>query len=105
MVAATMDHVATTPRLPPPHPREDHGTRPHPVQQDLLVGAWAASQDGNGLVIEPWAYPDAEELVEQGWLEQRVEDATGEPCWFWTRRADLALNISDLMHSHEGRDN
>jgi hypothetical protein len=75
-----------------------------PIQQDLLVAGWATARDGNGLVIEDWAYPDAHELAEQGWLERRFEP-DGEMSWWWTPAAETALDISALLRSHEGREN
>jgi hypothetical protein len=75
-----------------------------PVQLDLLAAAWATSRDGNGLVIEAHAYPDAHDLAEAGWLERRFLP-DGELGWFWSHRAELALDMNALMQSVEGREN
>ena len=41
------------------------------TQQEILVNAYLLAREGNGQVIEDWAYPDAHELAEAGWLERR----------------------------------
>lgn len=76
-----------------------------PEQLDLLMAAWATSRDGNGIVIEPWAFPAADDLAERGWLERRFVTDTGEMCWFWTGAAETAFDLNDLLTSHEGRQN
>jgi hypothetical protein len=74
------------------------------TQFDLLTAAWATSRDGNGIVIENDAYPDAHELAEHGWLERRFMP-DGEMAWFWTPAAETALDMNQLMQSTQGRDN
>jgi hypothetical protein len=75
------------------------------VQQDLLVAAWATGRDGNGIVIEDHAYPDAHELAEAGWLSRRFVGPGDEMSWFWTPQAETALDMNALMNSAEGREN
>lgn len=67
------------------------------VQQDLLIAAWATARDGNGIVIEDHAYPDAHDLAELGWLERRFEP-DGEMSWWWTQQAETALETSALTN-------
>ena len=55
-------------------------------KQEILVNAWLLAREGKGQVLEDWAEPDAEQLADAGWLERRTVDATGDTCWFWTRR-------------------
>jgi len=74
------------------------------TQLDLLTAAWATSRDGNGIVIEDHAYPDAHELAEQGWLKRRFEEG-GKMSWWWTPAADQAFEYGALMNSAEGREN
>jgi hypothetical protein len=74
------------------------------TQMDLLTAAWATARDGNGVVIENWAYPDADRLAEAGWLERRFTQ-DGELAWFWTEAAETAFDYGDLMQSAEGRQN
>ena len=64
-------------------------------QKDILYRAWLLARDGNGQVSESWAYPDAHELAEQGWLERRIED-NGELSWWWTSQAETALELGAL---------
>jgi hypothetical protein len=56
-------------------------------------------------VLEPGAQPDAEELCQAGWLERRTVDANGDIAWFWTAEAEMALDVSALNRSAEGREN
>jgi hypothetical protein len=55
------------------------------TQREILFNAWLFARDGNGQVIEDWAYPDAHELAEMGWLERRFEP-DGEMSWGGRRR-------------------
>jgi hypothetical protein len=75
-----------------------------PTQLDILTAAWAASRDGNGIVITTDAYPDAHELAEHGWLERRFEP-DGEMSWWWTLTAETALDLNRLLQSAEGSQN
>ena len=43
----------------------------------------------------PWAYPDAHELAEAGWLERRSEP-DGPSSWWWTPQAEAALDMTGL---------
>ncbi len=62
-------------------------------QQEILTNAWLLTPKGQ--VLEPWAYPDAHELAEQGWLERRFEP-DGEMSWWWTPQAETALDMNAL---------
>ena len=75
------------------------------TQQDILVRAWLLAREGKGQVLEDWAETDAQRLSDAGWLEQRTVDASGDTAWFWTREAEMALDVSALNESVEGRDN
>jgi hypothetical protein len=74
-------------------------------QQDILFRAWLLAPEGKGQVLEDWAEPDAQALSEAGWLERRTVEATGDIAWFWTRQAEMALDVNALTESVEGRDN
>jgi hypothetical protein len=76
-----------------------------PTQLDIFTAAWATARDGNGIVLEHDAYPDPHDLAEHGWLERRFEDTTGELCWFWTRQAETALDMNNLLQAAKGREN
>ena len=65
------------------------------TQAEILVNAWALSSRGSGQVLEPWAYPDAVELADAGWLERRSED-DGPSTWWWTPAAEAALDMKAL---------
>lgn len=65
------------------------------TQLDLLVGAWATSRDGNGVVLEDHAIPDAHDLCEGGWLERYFRG--DQLCWRWSRQAEAALDVSRLL--------
>jgi hypothetical protein len=67
-------------------------------QLTILYRAWVLSHNRAGQVLEPWAYPDAHDLAEQGWLERRFEP-DGELSWWWTREAETALDLSALRRS------
>ena len=74
------------------------------TQAEILVNAWALSSKGCGQVLEAWAYPDAVELADAGWLERRSED-DGPSTWWWTPEAEAALDMNTLTASVEGRQN
>jgi hypothetical protein len=74
------------------------------TQAEILVNAWALSSRGCGQVLMPWAYPDAIELAEAGWLERRSED-DGPSTWWWTPEAEAALDLNALTESVKGREN
>jgi hypothetical protein len=74
------------------------------TQAEILVNAWLLSKKGCGQVLMPWAYPDAHELAEAGWLERRRED-DGPSTWWWTPAAEAALDLNALTQSVEGREN
>ena len=69
------------------------------AQQDILFRAWALAREGKGQVLEDWAEPDAQQLADAGWLEQRTVDATGDTCWFWTEQAETALDLNALRRT------
>jgi hypothetical protein len=72
----------------------------------VAYNAWAAAQDGGGVVIdEPGLYPAAHELAEEGWLERRFVTSPGEMSWWCTSAAETALDLNALMGSAEGRQN
>jgi hypothetical protein len=75
------------------------------TEAEILVNAWLLAREGKGQVVEDWAEPDAQRLSDAGWLEQRTVDATGDTCWFWTREAEMALDVNALNQSVEGREN
>jgi hypothetical protein len=53
-----------------------------------------------GQVLEAWAEPDAERLCEAGWVERRTVDDTGDTAWFWTRKAEAALDMNALRRDN-----
>jgi hypothetical protein len=69
------------------------------TQAEILVNAWLLSRGGCGQVLEQWAYPDAVELEEAGWLERRYVDATGDWSWHWTQQAETALDMNALSRT------
>jgi len=76
-----------------------------PEHLQVAFNAWAAAQDGGGVVIEePGRYPAAHELAEQGWLERRFEP-DGAMSWWWTPAAEGALDVNALLESAVGRQN
>jgi hypothetical protein len=75
------------------------------TEQEILVNAWLLAREGKGQVLEDWAEPDAQELADAGWLERRTVDANGDTAWFWTREAEMALDVNALNQSVEGRQN
>lgn len=72
-----------------------------PIQLDLLFAAWATSKDGNGIAITDKATPDAEDLLERGWLERRTEPS-GDVSWWWTPAAESALDINAMLTRYAG---
>ena len=62
----------------------------------LVADAAILAQSGQGMVIEDWAYPEAHELAEAGWLSRRLE-ADGELSWHLTREAHIALALGLLL--------
>jgi hypothetical protein len=56
-----------------------------------------------GQVLEGWAYPDAHELAEQGWLERRF--VGDELAWFLTAQGDVALDGAELLATLDERQN
>ena len=73
-------------------------------QLELLSAAYLLSRDGCGMVIADDAYPDADALAEEGWLERRLEP-DGEMSWWWTAQADQALALSGVMAAAANRSN
>jgi hypothetical protein len=71
------------------------------TQAEILVNCWLLAREGKGQVVEDWATPDAEELGEAGWLERRTVDATGDTAWFWTREAEMALDLNGLRRDDD----
>lgn len=72
-----------------------------PTQLDLLTAAWATAKDGNGIAITDEAVPDAEDLLERGWLERRTE-TSGDDSWWWTPAAEGALDMSAMLSAYSG---
>jgi hypothetical protein len=66
-------------------------------QLEILFRAWELAHQNKGQVVKDWAIPDAHELCEAGWLERRFQD--GELSWWWSDRADLALDLAALSRS------
>jgi hypothetical protein len=72
----------------------------------VAFNAWAAAQDGGGVVIDdPGLFPAADELAEQGWLRRRFVTEPGEMSWWWTPAAEHALDVAGLLRAAEGREN
>jgi hypothetical protein len=74
-----------------------------PTQLEILTNAWALGREGRGQVVQPWALPDAHELAEAGWLERKM--VAGRATWWWSRQAEMALDLNALAESVEGREN
>ena len=53
------------------------------------------AREGRGQVLEAWAYPDAIELADAGWLERRTVDDGRRPGG-WTPEAEAALDMNAL---------
>jgi hypothetical protein len=76
------------------------------THMQVAYGAWAAAQDGGGVVIDkPILFVAAHELAEHGWLRRRYVTEPGELSWWWTPAADTALGLNALMESGAGRQN
>jgi hypothetical protein len=71
-------------------------------QLEILYRAAVLARKNLGQVLEPWAFAEAHELAEGGWLERRFE-ADGEMSWWWTSQAEQALDVNRLVKSHDGR--
>jgi hypothetical protein len=56
-------------------------------------------------VPQPEALPECHRLHTAGWLERRWVDATGDVAYRWTEQAELALDVTGLTQSVEGREN
>jgi hypothetical protein len=65
---------------------------------EILFNAWALAREGKGQVVEWWAFPAADQLRRQGWLEARTE-ANGDTSYWWTRQAETALGLGSLIES------
>jgi hypothetical protein len=74
------------------------------TQAEILVNAWLLAREGKGQVLEDWAEPDAQQLSDAGWLEQRTEP-DGPSSWWWTPEAEAALDLNTLNQSVEDRQN
>jgi len=71
----------------------------------VAFSAWAAAQNDGGVVLEePGLYPAAHQLAEQGWLQRRFVTDRGEPSWWWSPRAELALERSALADVTKRKD-
>lgn len=71
-------------------------------QLEMLFRAKALGTT-RGQVLMPWAEPMADELVERGWLAKHTHG--DDSAYFWTPRAETALDLQELTTAHEGRDN
>ena len=50
-----------------------------------------------GIALEdPGLYVEAHELAERGWLERRFVGTDREMAWFWSRNAEMALDLNVL---------
>jgi hypothetical protein len=73
---------------------------------EVLYHAWAASRGGGGIVLkDPGLYVEAHELAEHGWLTRKFVGPDREMAWFWSREAEAALDMTQLMQGAEGREN
>lgn len=75
------------------------------TEQEILTNAYFLAREGKGVVLEPWAFPEACRLHDAGWLERRPVDDSDDWAWFWTPQAEHALDHNALMQSAEGREN
>jgi hypothetical protein len=48
--------------------------------------------------------PECERLREVGWLERRMLD-NGDASYWWTREAEMALDLNAVVASTRGREN
>jgi hypothetical protein len=70
----------------------------------IAGAAWAAAQDGGGVVLDdPGLFLAAHALAEQGWLERR--SVGDDVAWFWTPVAETALSLSAVTDDVAGREN
>jgi hypothetical protein len=63
----------------------------------------AACRDGNGQVIEAWAYPDAHELAEQA--ARAPDGGQRRHELVVMSAAEHALDVNGLVHAADGREN
>jgi hypothetical protein len=71
------------------------------IEEDILVRAWLLARDGKGQVVEDWAMADAKRLREAGWLEARAVNDTDDVAFFWTPRAEGALDMDALRRDDD----
>jgi hypothetical protein len=73
-------------------------------QLEVACDAWICAQHGRGLVVDIDHFVAAHELCEHGWLERRFHG--DEMAYWWTRNAEMALDVNALMDSGvRGREN
>lgn len=65
------------------------------TQKGLLFSAWGLATHDRGMVLTDNAVPDADELVEHGWLDRRPLD-DGDCAYFWSQAAALAVELGAL---------
>ena len=58
--------------------------------------------DGHRRRSEHLAVDVVAQLCEQGWLERRFHD--GQMAYWWTRAAEMALDLNQLVESGQGRE-
>ena len=90
--------------VPPLEPKRRTSLEFNATQQELLVNAWLLAREGKGQVVEPDAEPDAQELCDAGWLEQRTEP-DGPSSWWWTPEAETALDLNALRRDDDADQN
>jgi hypothetical protein len=71
---------------------------------DALFTAHALAARECGFVPKPELLPECERLREQGWLERRMLD-NGDASYWWTREAEMALDLNAVVASSRGREN
>jgi hypothetical protein len=71
---------------------------------DALFTAHALAAKDCGFVPKPEMLPECERLREDGWLERRMLD-NGDASYWWTRGAEMALDLNTLNQSVEDRQN
>jgi hypothetical protein len=74
------------------------------LQPEILGNAALLSSEGRGMVLEDFALAAARALEEHGWLESRAEP-NGDLSWWWSRRAETALDVNAVIESSDGREN
>ena len=73
------------------------------TEAEILVNCWLLAREGKGQVVQDWALPVADRLEQVGWIKHHcTEDAIA---WFWTDRAEQALDLNALTESVKGREN